>query len=283
MSAQLHPPEDGSPVPTNADLLEPVVPGSAQRLRFDRWRLADLDPVEASVRWHELGRLAAAVATPSLHAGTGWVADIWPSRRADADRSAVLTARWGATLVGFMLVRELSVGPTRVLHLKSAYVHPGMQRRGVAFALNARMVFAELARHPVGSRWVVADVINPVSFAGWRARLSGPAASFPDVGDGTPRPALCEIAPALAGELYPGLLFDPTTGVIAGLTGPRPDPATRSGDAAVDAHFERHVDASSGDALLMVLDGRRTEVLRGLGRIPGAVLRSAIATRRRTA
>ncbi len=230
----------------NFDLVPVVDPAASGKVRFTKWRLGDLDHAEAAARFQELGRLVAAVATPSLEAGTGWVAEHWDSRWDAVERSTVWSAAVGDTIVAFMLVAEPVIAGSASIYLQAAYVHPALQRRGIAFSLNARMVLRELARRPLGSRWVVSDVMNPVALAGWRARLSSSAATYPDVGDGSPA-----------------------------RTAPRPGPATPSGDRFVDEHFRRHVDHGNGDTLLVVFDGRRSEVLRCLGRIPGALVRSS--------
>lgn len=255
----------------NADLVAPLDP--AARLSFRRWRFADLSSDQATARFDELGRLAAAVATPELPAGTGWVAEDWPSRRAVADRSTVVAASAGGAVAGFMLVTQLRLAGSRAIHLQAAYVRPELQGQGVAFALNARMILRELARRPLGSRWIVMTVYNPLGVAGWRRRLSSPAAVYPSFGEVPCRPELVQVATAAAGRLYPQLALDVGTGVLRARTGPRPAPP-RSGDDAVDRHFEQHVDAEAGDTLLMVLDGRRAEVLRCLRTIPGALVRS---------
>ena len=259
----------------NIDLVPVVDPADSGKVWFTKWRLGDLDPAEAAARFQELGRLVAAVATPSLEAGTGWVAEHWDSRWDAVERSTVWSAAIGDTIVAFMLVAEPVIAGSASIYLQAAYVHPALQRRGIAFSLNARMVLRELARRPLGSRWVVSDVMNPVALAGWRARLSSSAATYPDVGDGSPRGELVDVAREAAALLYSDLEFDDATGVLHARTAPRPGPATPSGDRFVDEHFRRHVDHANGDTLLVVFDGRRSEVLRCLGRIPGALVRSS--------
>jgi GNAT superfamily N-acetyltransferase len=258
----------------NRDLLASINTGASQRLQLRRWRFGDLDAGTAASRFDELGRLVAGVATPSLPAGTGWAAEGWRERWDSAASATVFSAHTESDLVGFMLVGDPMIAGMRSLHLQAAYVHPAFQGRGIGFALNARMGLRELGLHPLGSRWLVSDLINPVALAGWRARLRSPGATYPRVDGGAPPPEILEAATAAAAELYPHAEFDPLTGVLHGRHRPRPGPTPSSNDAEVDAHFARHVDPAAGDALLSVFDTRRPEVLRIAGRLPGAFLRS---------
>jgi L-amino acid N-acyltransferase YncA len=257
----------------NADLLPEVTAASLRSLRVRRIHLAGLATETASGLLEQVGRLVVGVATPDLPAGTGWMAEEWAARGQSASDATLWTATLGDALVGCMFVSELELDGTRALFLQSAYVHPALQGRGVGFALNARMALRELLRHPFGSRWVVAALMSPVALAGWRSRLS-PGAAYPGLGDTDLRPELTSVAAAAAAQLYPTVPFDPATGVLHGRTPPRSGRVTPSGDQFVDAHFEQHVDPAAGDAVLMVLDGRRSEVVRCLGRVPGALLRS---------
>jgi hypothetical protein len=257
----------------NRDLLAPVDTQASHRLQVRRWRFGDLDDSEADSRFHELGRFVAGVATPSLPAGTGWAAEGWGERWDSARSATVFTAHRELEFAGFMMVGETSIGGRRALHLQATYVHSALQGRGVGFALNARLTIHELARHPLGSRWVVADFINPVAFAGIRTRYSD-AAVYPRLDGGTPRPELLDAAEAAAALLYPQAEFDPLTGVLHGRTGSRKAHTPSSGAAEIDDWFAQHVDPGAGDALLAVFDARRTEVLRGARQLPRATLRS---------
>ena len=258
----------------HGDLLAPVDTQASHRLRLRRWRFGDLDDSEAESRFHELGRFVAGVATPSLPIGTGWAAEGWCERWDSARSATVFSAHRERELVGFMLVGEPRIAGLRAFHLQATYVHPALQGRGIGFALNARLAIHELARHPLGSRWVVADFINPVALAGIRARLSSDAAMYPRLDGGTPDPELLDAAEAAAALLYPQAEFDPLKGVLHGRTGSREAQTPSSGAAEIDDWFAQHVDPGAGDALLAVFDARRPEVLRGARQLPRATLRS---------
>ena len=258
----------------NGDLLAPINMLATQRLRLRRWRFDDLDAREASSRFHELGRFVAGVATPSLPIGSGWAAEGWCERWDSARSATVFSAHTESNLVGFMLVGETRIGGLRALHLQAAYVHPALQGRGIGFALNARVATHELARHPLGSRWVIASLFNPVALAGIRARLSSDAALYPRLDGGAPDPELLDAAEAAAALLFPQAEFDPLTGVLHRRQRRREVPVQASGTAEVDDYFAKNVDPGAGDVLLAVFDARRPEVLRGAKQLPRAVLRS---------
>jgi GNAT superfamily N-acetyltransferase len=162
----------------------------------------------------------------------------------------------------------------RSLELQAAFVHPAFQGRGIGFALNARMSLHELSHRPLGSRWVVIAVVNPVAFSGWRRRFQSPDAVYPRLDGVPPSHELLEAAVAAASDLHPQATFDPLTGVLHGRTKPRSVVVPASGEAEVDAYFARNLDPAAGDVLLAIVDARRAEVLRIARQVPTLCLRS---------
>lgn len=256
----------------NLDVID-VGAATVAPVRIERVEMSRCSEPEARRLFDEMGRVAAAAATPELPAGTGWAAQVWETRWPGIRSVDAYVARAAGELVGFMLCTTVTVGGRRALYLQAAYVHPALQGRGIGFAINARVVFRELCSHPFSRRVMVSDMMSPVALAGWRARVSSRDDFFPPL-DGAPATEqMRSLASDAARALYPDLEFDPTTGVLRGRTGPRPVAAPRSGVTQVDAHYDRFVDPAQGDTVLVVVNGRHREVLAGAGKLLGAIPR----------
>ena len=256
----------------NIDVID-VSAATSARVRIERVEMSRCSESVARQLFDEMGRVAAAAATPELPAGTGWAAEVWETRWPGIRSVDAYVARAAGELVGFMLCTTVRVGGRRALYLQAAYVHPALQGRGIGFAINARVVFRELCSHPFARRYMVSDMMSPVALAGWRARVSSRDDFYPAM-DGAPATELMQsLALDAARTLYPDLVFDLGTGVLHGRTGARPAPTTRSGVAVVDAHYDRFVDPARGDTVLVVVNGRRREVLAGAGKLLSAIPR----------
>ena len=242
-------------------------------VRLERVEMSSCSETEARRLFDEMGRVVAAAATPDLPAGTGWAAEVWETRWPGIRSVDAYVARAAGELVGFMLCDTVMVGARRALYLQAAYIHPALQGRGIGFAINARVVFRELCAHPFSRRYMVSDMMSPVALAGWRARVSSRDDFFPPM-DGAPATAsMRQLAIDAARLLYPDLAFDVDSGVLHGRTGPRTEAPIRSGVASVDAHYDRFVDPVAGDTVLVVVNGRRREVLAGAGKLLSAIPR----------
>ncbi len=256
----------------NVDMIDVSAAMSAP-VRIERVEMSRCSESEARRIFDEMGRVVAAAATPDLPAGTGWASDVWESRWPgirDVDAYVALAA---GELVGFMLCTTVTVGGRRALYLQAAYIHPELQGRGIGFAINARVVFRELCAHPFSRRYMVSDMMSPVALGAWRAQVADRNDFYPPL-DGAPTTELMQaLALDAAHTLYPDLTFDLGTGVLHGRTGARPAPTTRSGIALVDAHYDRFVDPARGDTVLVVVNGRRREVLAGAGKLLSAIPR----------
>ena len=250
------------------------------RLSFRHLALHRMPRDEAD-RWlAELGEVVRGAATPDLPVG-GWAADRWEARAESLRGVDGYVALHGGRAVGFVLNRVFPSGGRRALQLY-AYVLPEYQGRGLAASMNARIVFHELAHHPVASHYLVAPMTAPIALRGWRTHIATRRDFFPRLaGSSDPRPSLVEAAERIAAEQFGGHEFDPSTGVLRGVTPPRDRTPAPSGDASIDRLFRDHVNAESGDTVLMVVDASRRQVAASVVQLLRAAPR-AMRTRSRS-
>ena len=238
-------------------------------------------PRDEADRWLvQLGEVVRGAATPDLSAG-GWAVDRWHARAESLRGVDGYVALDGGRPVGFVLSREFPSGGRRALQLY-AYVLPGYQGRGLAAAMNARIVFHELAHHPFASHYLVAPMTAPIALRGWRTHIATRRDFYPRLaGSSDPRPSLVEAAERIAAEQFGGHEFDPATGVLHGVTPPRDRTPPPSGDPAIDRVFRDHVTPASGDTVLMVVDASRRQVAASVVQLIRAAPR-ALRTRSRS-
>ena len=250
-------------------------------LRLQHFSLGRLDDEQARRKLDELGRVVHRAATPELEPGTGWASERWQQRLDDLRHVDGYQATKGDRIVGFVLYRTFPLCDRRALQLFSAYVLPDHQGLGLAFAMNARIVFRELSRHPLAHHYVVAPMMVPIALRGWRDRIADGRWFYPRMpGSEPPSDSLTHAATTAASQRYSASTFDAIHGVLHGLTPPRDRPPADSGDDAVDRHFHEHVDPRRGDAVLMVVDASAAMVLASLGRLATAAPRAWNARRR---
>lgn len=254
------------------------------RLHYATVDLSKLSTSEYDALFGEMGSVMHG-ATSGGSGSTEWAIEDWRDRKSELRRgSEVFLIRDSCELVGFVTFRVRRVHRRVCLHLSSGYILPTYQGCGIGYLANARIIFHVIVRHPFSSYLMAADILNPVVMAGWRARIPWPEVMYPPVTPGLKPTALRDIAAELADSAYSASEFNPGTGVLRGKTRPRGSEFTRSGDCAVDGYFEQHVDPTRGDTVLMILDGSRAALLRGVAEILRAVprsLRRSLKPRRR--
>jgi hypothetical protein len=263
-----------------SDASRPSRRGSGD-LRLQHFSLGRLDDEQARHKLEELGRVVHRAATPELEPGTGWASERWRQRLDDLRHVDGYQATKGDRVVGFVLYRTFPLCDRRALQLFSAYVLPDHQGLGLAFAMNARIVFRELTRHPLAHHYLVAPMMVPIALRGWRDRIADGRWFYPAMpGSEPPSDSLVHAATTAAAQRYATSTFDARHGVLHGLTPARDRPPADSGDATVDQHFHDHVDPRRGDAVLMVIDASAAMVLASLGRLAAAAPRAWSARRR---
>jgi GNAT superfamily N-acetyltransferase len=252
-----------------------AVADQAGPVRIRRVRLGGLPAGEARRLFDRMGQVMVATLNPGGSADANWAARDWDRRWPAMRTCDAYLAEQDGRLVGFLAYETVRVARRRAVHLLAAYILPDYQGLGIAFSINARIVFRSLLTRPLADQVLVMDVLNPLAFRAWRVRVTDGRNFFPAVGGSAePSPGLQRVARQVAADRYPSVQFDPASGVLRGKTLPRDGDPPHSGDLVVDRYFDRHVDASSGDTVLVVIDGNRRAVLDGLAQMVRAVPRS---------
>jgi hypothetical protein len=267
--------------PTAGPTSDPMIISSrstGRRLRYRRHRLSELSLAEFTRLHSAMGRLmhdtVAATEDPA------WADTLWERRRQALRENACACLAYDAErLVGFMTYELFRIGGRTCVHLGSCYVEPRVHGRGVAFSLAARIGFAHFALTPFVDLYFTTNVINPLAVRAWRARSPIPRSQhlYPPL-DGHPAdPALVSMATEIATRQFPELHFDPRLGVLRDAGLPRGAGTHASGDAEIDAFFDRHVDPCQGESVLLLFDASRRVILHNLGQLLAAVPRATIA------
>jgi len=251
-----------------------IVGSDLERVRYRTFRPSSLPAPQAAELFYAMREVARAATMGPL--GSTWVDADWDRRRNQFERSICYSAWSSGRLIGFMWTRRIPVEHWRVVHLQAAFVLPQHHGQGIGFAMNARMVLREAAGL-LGPRGVlVADMLSPVAFHGWRSRARRAADFFPCLDEfGRPsESSLEQVAVAISSELYPGVRFDSSSGVLRSKTPDRDGPVGLSGRPEVDAYFAEFIDGSRGDTALVVMRPSATEFIANAGEISKAVWRA---------
>jgi hypothetical protein len=250
----------------------------ARRLRYRRHRLSELSTAQFADLHAAMGRLmhdtVAATEDPT------WADTLWERRKEALRRHASACLAYDSVrLLGFMTYELFRIGGRTCVHLGSCYIDPQVQHRGVAFSLAARIGFAHFALTPFVDLYFTTSVINPVAVAAWRARSPSPRPQhlYPPLVGERAAPALSALAVEIATRQFPGIHFEPRTGVLRDDSLPREPTRHPSGDPEVDAFFDHHVDPRRGDAVLLLFDASRRVILHNLAQLLAAGPRAVVA------
>lgn len=202
-----------------------------------------------------------------------WAIDYWSGREQKA-RSGTrgYLVRDGDELVGFMLFSSQDVGRWNCVLMQSGFVRPTYQRRGIGFALCARVVHREVWRRPWREFLWVAELINPVILHGWISRFPARTKMVPAV-SGRGSGELDDLASTLAARFFPENRYEPEFSVLSGRTTPRPTVVEWSGDRRIDDYFAKHMNPITGDSILFVGQFDRVTMALGLGQLLGTTWR----------
>ncbi len=250
---------------------------------FRRVQVGSLPAVQAD----ELYGSMLDVASDSAGVGSNdveWIRRSWPSRRSEFDRASCYLAYSAGLLVGFMWASRKRAGRFHLVQLQAAYVRRRFQGCGVGFGLNARMFLREVLAAPGLRTFLVADMVSPVAFHGWRSRAQLAESFFPVLSaDGTSLRSspLSDVAEVATSEIYGSGGILSTAAVLKGRTLPRSGEVRPSGKVDVDRYFREHVSAELGDACLVVMNPSIHELSRNLRNIFGAVCGVAASSRER--
>lgn len=246
----------------------PQVESAATRVSITHARFATLGDDQAHTLFEELMAVAMSSVTEAA------TRDLEGRRRGLLNHASVYMARADGRIVGFVIYRMGSLVGRPSAHLVAACLLPEYQGRGVASALNARIVLRLLRTRPFSPVFVVAHIMNPVALEGWRSRIRNRTYFYPRIaGSAPPNPTLVAAALEFATEHDFDCNFDLDTGVVHGRLLPGSAPKARSKDPSVNQHFDSWVDPERGDALLMVVDGGRRMILTQVGELCVALSR----------
>lgn len=246
------------------------------KIRLHHGRLASIPDRERDLLMDGFCVVAVAALTPGSSVEESWVSADWKARRDWIIENC--SAQWatsGTDVVGFIVYRTMRLAGRPAVYLNAASVLPEYQSRGVAFAINARIVFRSMAAARFAPVVVVAHILNPIAMKGWWSRLNDQKAFYPQITGVEPPVHLREIAEEFAAEVDEGLEFDPATGVVKGRHPVGSRPARESGHPGIDSLYQRHVCLDAGDTVVMVVDLSHRTILAGFGELLRAIHRSA--------
>lgn len=168
----------------------------------------------------------------------------------------VLDLVWdGDELVGHYGYRTLLVDGRTVLYVDNFTVAPGLQASGIGKRVAMRFALRALVAARGGEVLVASRTSNPHIAAGlWRA-FADPSLTYPcfDPARGSSA-RLSRVAKAVAAQLWPALSFDSSAGVLVGAYGGSFIPVAPTTCLEVARHFDAHVCASRGDAVLQIIN-----------------------------
>lgn len=246
------------------------------KIELHHRRLASVTASERDRLMDEFCRVAVVALTPETSREDSWVSADWASRSEwITEHCSVQWATCGPDVVGFLAYRTMQLAGRPAVHLVAASVLPEYQGKGVAFAINARIVFRSLAAARFASVVVVAHILNPIAMKGWWSRLNDQGAFYPQITDAEPPLLLRRVAEEFAAEVDEGFDFDPDTGVVKGRHPSGSRPTLESGHRGIDSLYQDNVCLDSGDTVVMVVDLSRRTILGGFGELLRAVYRSA--------
>ncbi len=273
----LHPGEaPGYAVPDQRKAISAEVHTARRRLHYSRVRPSELGERE----WAKLVRRIADVMREATSATEmPGQADPWIDSYLQTGSEirlkdcCLLLVEDDRLLVGLVAYRPLRFEDRVGLHLFSAYFRPEFQGVGLGYAACARIVLPFLLAHPLSKYLFLSEVHNPIVVAGCRKRLPMQEVMYPGLGNADPNPILARVAAHYA-ERAGYRDFDPTTGVVHGLTPARPPGIVECRDPVVRGYFADHVDPARGDSLLVAFDGSRQAFWMTLGEVVRAVPRA---------
>ena len=237
----------------------------ARRLSYRYVDLEGLSDAEFGALYAEMGEVMAAAAEEP--GAADWASDYWCGREAKARHGTrAYVVRDRGLLVGFLLFSLREQQGWICVLMESGFVRPEYQRRGVGFALCARVVHRVFWRYPWKKFLWVSELINPVILHGWVSRFPPTTETLPGR-FGIPSEELEDLAPRFVEAVFPDSPYDEEWSVISGRTTARPPISTWSGDAEIDSYFSEHLNPQTGDSVLFMAAFRRKTVLLGLGQL----------------
>lgn len=182
----------------------------------------------------------------------------WRERSASfiADTDSLVLAYEGDELVGHCSRRVIEVEGTALTYIDTFTAHPRLHGSSLGYRIGLRMTWHILSRARGRSVMLGSRIEAPCLAARLRTML-GADNYYPScTPEHAPPPKLAAAAEALAEQLWPDRKFSVETGVLAHAYGGRFLPTMTTRDAVVQAHFDRHVCAEQGDALVQVFTFR---------------------------
>lgn len=242
-----------------------------RRLRYRFTDLGSLEPAEFDRLYLEMADVVVDAA--EVAGEDSWAGRYWNTRKEKArSQSAAYTARDGDRLVGFMFFTISDLGRWTGLLIESGFVRPEYQRRGVGFALCARIAHRAFWRHPWKEFLWVSELINPVILNGWLSRFPATTEMVPGV-FGKRSAELDVLAPRLARMLFPDNDYDADSSVLTHRTTPRPSLTSWSGVPRIDNYFDRHMNPRTGDSLFYLAAFDHITLIKSLGLLARSALR----------
>jgi GNAT superfamily N-acetyltransferase len=167
------------------------------------------------------------------------------------DTDLIVLAYEDEELVGHFSCRRLRVGEHEGVYIDTFSVHPRLHHTGVGTRMAIRLM-AHVLRQLRGRSFMLGSRISSPSLATATRAAVGEPNYYPSFAPQLPDPRLTQVAVDFTHPLWPDKQFCAATGVLAGAYGGKFLPQKPTRDVAVQAHFERHLDAERGDALVQV-------------------------------
>jgi GNAT superfamily N-acetyltransferase len=229
---------------------------------------------------------AALIEMMARESSVSFGGDMRPYWRARPRFFAEVDEWWIAHLdhevAAWSAAKTWSAAGESIVFMEATNVMPAHRRAGFALLLTSEAYLREFARARGTPPLMAVRTENPIIY---RAARKVSPRLFPSVERahaGRAYEQAARVGARLAAELHPGRPFDPRTfavrGALAFAGDLYADEAPRSGVAAVDALFERELDARAGDAFILVMVIWWRDFLRGL--LVYALLRARLWTRR---
>lgn len=224
----------------------------------------------------EFCRVTVAAITPGVSYEESWVsADLASRREWITDNCSVQWATCEGDVVGFLAYRVMQLAGRPTVHLVVASVLPEYQGKGVAFAINARIVLRNLVATRFASLVVVAHILNPIAMMGWWSRVDDQSGFYPQITAERPPPLLRRVAEEFAADVDEGFDFNPDTGVVTGRHPSGPRQLRESGHPGIDSLYRDNLCLYEGDTVVTVIDVSRRRVVAEFGELLRAIYRSA--------
>ncbi len=220
-------------------------------------RMAKLSSERAEALLDEMRAVMLQTACPEDMTPASWAYRHFESRRRSmrANSDVYLFHSEDGKLVGFLVHEITRLRGRPCIELQAGYVTPDYQGRGLAFAVNVRMLLRGIARAPMSGVYVMGVVGSAIAVRGWRDRIATDAHFYPRLpGADVPSPSLVEAAKDFAASAYSDRVFDEGCGRLHGVTSPRYTRFAECGDESVDAWFVKNVNPLEGDAVVMLID-----------------------------